>query len=680
MDKIIVIIGSGFAGVECAKAMQWRLPRGWRIVQFNESNHLVFTPLLAEVVGTSINPLHVVWPVRQILRNVDCRTATVTRIDLEKQEVQYRLIDSRPAVQRYDHLVLALGSETHMDVLPGMAAHGWAMKTLGDAVKLRNHLIGRLEQAEVEIDPEVKRHLLSFVVVGGGFSGVEVAGEVNDLLRECCAYYRTIDPSDIRVTLLHSRGHLLPELPQSLGDFCQRKLTKRGVDIRLNVRAEAVTARVVRLTTGEQIDAGTVICTIGNTANSLITSLELPMDRWRVVTEADLRINGLANVWALGDCAAVPNQDDGQISPGTAQFASRHAKQLAKNLLATVKGKSTQPFAYHNRGMFASIGHHTAVGQVFGMKLSGFIAWFLWRGFYLSRMPTFARKLQIAFDWFWDLFFPRDMVQLSMEPTRRLDRAHFEPGHYVFRKGDPANRFYIVERGVAGVYLEDDRPPVALLGPGEHFGERGLMEAGVRTASVKAEEALDVIRIDGGSFKELIGHFDHLRDRMEDVVRRMTATNQFQTSARDEELLQQTSAAQVMVQPVSTIRGEITYSEALERARQENEPAFVVVDDAGKMIGFCSQTDIYRAATSLLPKHTPVREIMHTPVRAVPSSEPLMHVMLRLLNEPIKRLVVVSDEDPDRPVGWISSFEILPLLEKKPEAERKVPAELAVKG
>src|SRR5438874_3294520 len=212
----VVIIGGGFAGVYAARHLQRRLPAGWEILLFSQENHFIFTPLLGDVVGSSINPMHVVWPIRQMARKVLCRTATVTGIDLAARHVHYQTPTGRPARQSYDQLVLACGAAVNLDIIPGMAAHGWPLKTVGDALLLRNHLIGLLERAEVETDPVLKKRLLSVVVVGGGFSGVDVTGEIADLLRASARFYRTIRRSDIQVALLEARDRILPDLPPSL--------------------------------------------------------------------------------------------------------------------------------------------------------------------------------------------------------------------------------------------------------------------------------------------------------------------------------------------------------------------------------------------------------------------------------------------------------------------------------
>jgi NADH dehydrogenase len=512
----IVILGGGFAGVYAARHLQGHLG-GRNIALFSQENHLVFTPLLGNVVGSSINPMHVVQPVRQMVRRAICRTAAVTAIDLQAREVQYRTPANQVARQPFSHLVLACGNAVKLDIIPGMAAHGWPLKTMGDALVLRNHVIGLLEKAQCEPDPDRRRQLLSVVVVGGGFSGVEVAGEIADLLKESARFYSDVPPSEVKVTLLHRGERILPELPESLGEFARQKMSARGIDIRLKSEAAAVTEWGVRLKGGGEVPAATVVCTIGTTANPLLTSAGLPLDRGRIKTEPDFRVSGFDNVWALGDCAAVPNAYDGKPSPPTAQFAVRQAKQLSRNLAAVLSGKPTEPFRYHPLGAFASIGNRRAVGLTFGLRFSGFPAWFLWRGIYLSKMPTLARKVQIAFDWLWQVFFPRDIVQLNLWQTERMHHAHYEAGQWVFHKGEPGDKFYVIEAGKAGVYFDEEKSPVSILGEDDHFGEGALLTGAARSASIRAESPLDVLVIGQDSFSQLTHHCAVVRVAMEGI-------------------------------------------------------------------------------------------------------------------------------------------------------------------
>jgi NADH dehydrogenase len=660
--KTIVVIGGGFAGVNTARYLQKWLPRDWQIILFSQENHLVFTPLLGDVVGSSINPMHVVGPIRQMIRRTSCRTAEVTGLDLPQRLVHYKTAAGYPASQAYDHLVLACGSVVNLNIIPGMAAHGWPLKTVGDALALRNHIISLLEKAEVETDPATKKRLLSVIVVGGGFSGIEVAGEIADLMMASCKFYGTFKPADVHVTILEGRDRILPELPQSLSDFAHKKMSRRGIEIRTGAVAQSVTERGVRLKDGSEVEAITVVCTIGTTVTPLVASSGLPVAYNRIKTTPEMRAEGHDNIWALGDCASVPNAYDQKPSPPTAQFAMRQAKQLATNIWRVVKGKPVKPFYFKPLGMFASIGNHRAVGVMFGLKVSGFFAWFLWRGIYLSKMPTLRRKIQIAFDWFWQLLFARDIAQLNLWQTERLSRAHYDAGQYVFHKGEPGDKFFIIERGRAGVYLDESAAPVTMLTPGDHFGEGALLRAAARSASVRAEEPLDVLVVGRGSFAQLTRHMEVLRTAMERSVQRIEKSDELMQLARDNPRLNTGRVSEVMSQPVVTLPLGLTFAEALRRSQAAGKGACPVVDDAGHMVGICTRTDFYNALQRLRPAQTPLCEIMHQPVLTVRQNDSLATALLTFLREPIKRLVVVADDDPGRPVGIVTPFDILQVL------------------
>jgi NADH dehydrogenase len=300
-----------------------------------------------------------------------------------------------------------------------MAQYALPLKTLGDALFLRNRIIARLEQAELQPDPEARRWLTTFVVIGGGFSGVETAGELVDFLRASLRYYPRIRAEDIRVVLLHGQDRLLPDLSPTLGEFAYRKMHMQGLDVRLNARAVRIDDRSVTLADGELIAAGTVISTIGTVPNPLLADLPFARDRGRLVTNADMSVPGHPGVWALGDCAAVPNMRDGKVSPPTAQFADRQARVLARNIAASLAGRPTRPFSYKPAGQLSSIGHNKAVAEMFGVRISGFVAWLLWRGVYLLKIPTLSRKARLFLEWNWAMFFPPDIAHLGFRRTRR---------------------------------------------------------------------------------------------------------------------------------------------------------------------------------------------------------------------------------------------------------------------
>ena len=412
----VVILGGGFAGTMLAQRLVRKLPDGYRVGLLSKDNFITYSPLLPEVVGASILPGHVVAPIRQMAKGTHFYMVKVTDIDLDRREIHY--LGDGPEVIHYEQLVLACGVAVNLTMVPGMAKHGLPLKTLGDALFLRNRVIVRLEQAELRTNPEARRGLTTFLVVGGGFSGVEVAGEITDFLKAAVRYYPRIDKQDCRVVLLHGCERILPELSASLSAFALRKMRKRGIEIRLNARVAKVEDQGVVLDSGERIYGGTVIATIGMAPNPLIAELPIPKKRGRVETATDMSVPGHPGLWALGDCAAVTNAHDGQLSPPTAQFAIAHAKQLAHNLTRSIKGESTRPFSYRPKGQLSSIGHNKAVAEVYGVRFSGFVAWLMWRGFYLLKIPTLARKVRLYFEWNWEMLFPPDIVHLRFSRTR----------------------------------------------------------------------------------------------------------------------------------------------------------------------------------------------------------------------------------------------------------------------
>ncbi|HET9693269.1 MAG TPA: NAD(P)/FAD-dependent oxidoreductase [Steroidobacteraceae bacterium] len=415
--KRVVIVGGGFAGITLAEQLEHRLPAGWTLTLVSQENFITYNPLLPEVVGASIMPGHVVAPLRQMIHCSSVCMAQVSEIDLDQKVVHY--LGEGTGRLHYDQLVLAVGVQANLQLVKGMAQYALPLKTLGDALFLRNRIIARLEQAELQPDPEARRWLTTFVVIGGGFSGVETAGELVDFLHASLRYYPRIRAEDLRVVLLHGQDRLLPELSRTLGEFAYRKMHMQGLDVRLNARAVRIDDRCVTLADGELIPAGTVISTIGTVPNPLLADLPFTRDRGRVVTAPDMSVPGHPGVWALGDCAAVPNMLDGKVSPPTAQFADRQARVLARNIAASLAGRPTRPFKYKPAGQLSSIGHNKAVAEMFGLRISGFVAWLLWRGVYLLKIPTLSRKARLFLEWNWAMFFPPDISHLGFRRTRR---------------------------------------------------------------------------------------------------------------------------------------------------------------------------------------------------------------------------------------------------------------------
>jgi NADH dehydrogenase len=418
----IVIVGGGFAGVTLAQRLERLLPTQTEIVVLSADNHLVFTPMLPEVVGRTVSPLHVVVAGRQLTRRTKWLEASVSRIDCEKNEAHYLRPDGTLASIRYTHLVMACGAAANLEEIPGLAARGYALKTVMDAIVMGNDVIGNFEAAATEPDAEKRQRLLTVVVIGGGFSGVEIAGHLADLMRAINRFYPELQHETPHVVLLQKGKQLLPELQhESLSKFTLQKLRQNGIKVRLETSAKKVDSVAVHLTSGEKIEAGMIVCTVGTKTHPLIKGLGLTLEKGRLTTEPDMKVSGTASLWSLGDCALVPNAYDGKPCPATAQFAMQQARQLAENLKCVSQRAATKPFNFRPRGMLASIGHRNAVAVIYGVKLSGFIAWFLWRGVYLFKLPTFSRKLEVALSWACNIPFPPNIVELRLSKKQSAD-------------------------------------------------------------------------------------------------------------------------------------------------------------------------------------------------------------------------------------------------------------------
>jgi NADH:ubiquinone reductase (H+-translocating) len=421
----VAILGGGFAGATLAATLEKRLPGDCSVTIVSRENHITYNPLLAEVVGASILPGHVVAPLRQIAKRARVCMVPVTDIDLERRELHY--LGEGSGTIPFDHLAIACGVNANLDLVPGLSRYALPMKTLGDALTIRNRILSRLEQASLQPNPRLRRWLTTFVVLGGGFSGVEVTGEIADFLRSSLKYYPALNPDDCQVCLLHSGDRILPELSPSLSRFALRKMSRRGLDVRLNTRAIRIDAHSVQLQDGERIAAGTVICTIGTTPNSLVDALPVAKMRGRIKTNPDMSVPGHDGLWALGDCAHIINAWNNEPAPPTAQFAAREAKCLAHNIAATIRGGTTTAFRYKPLGALSTIGHNKAVAEISGIRLSGFIAWLLWRGIYLLKVPTFARKVRVFFEWNWGMLFSADIAHLGFSRTKRNSRGNGKP-------------------------------------------------------------------------------------------------------------------------------------------------------------------------------------------------------------------------------------------------------------
>lgn len=525
----VVVLGGGFAGVYAAMALEKALGRGEdpEIALVNRENYFVFQPMLPEVISGSIGITDVVSPIQRLLPRTTVHLREVDDIDLERRRVVLSP-GFRPHAHEieYDHLVLALGNVTDFRGLPGLPEHALPFKNLGDALALRNHVIRCLAEAAVEDDdPELRRQLLTFVVAGGGFSGVEVAAELNDFVRAVGPGHRGIDSREIRVVLLHSQERILPEMAEPLALFAQRILAGRGVEIRLKTRLGAATSSAAVLSGGERIPTRTLVSTVPSSPHPLIERLALPKARGgRVVTSPELEVQGFPGVWAVGDCAQVMTPD-GMAAPPTAQHAIREAAVAAHNIVASIRGGNRKVFAFRGLGKMGSLGHRSAVAEVFGVRLSGFLAWWMWRTVYLMKMPGWGRRLKVAVAWTLDLVLPPDLVQLRLGGTRGASREHYEPGQDVFHQGEVGDRLYLVLKGDVEVLRDEGGQSnvLARLGPGQWFGEMALLHQTMRNATVRCVTALDLLSLPREEFGVLATHLPDLRSQFERVAREREA-------------------------------------------------------------------------------------------------------------------------------------------------------------
>ena len=522
----VVILGGGYGGIYTALKLQRAARRGQiQLDLVSQDNYFLSKAMLSEVVSGSIEPPHVVNPIRRLLPYANFHQAEIEAVEEDSRSVVINYLGDNTHYDRipYDQLLVAVGSSTDLSRLPGMAEHAFPFKTLGDAFRLRNHLIRVLEEAEVETDPEEKSELLTFVVAGGGYTGVEVAAEINEFIREATGSYRHIEPNEVKVILLHSRSRILPVLTDELAEFSRRVLERRGVEIRLNTRITSATDQSAILGDGAAIPTRTLVAAVGSAPNRLLDSVPGHRDSiGRLVVDETLAVPGHPGIWAVGDCAAVPDIRTGGTCPPTSQYAIRQARHAAANILATIGGKALRPFSHRNLGVFVPLGRFSGAADILGLKISGFLAWWLYRTFCLYQLPRLERKLKVLTDWTLELVFHRDIVQMDVARSEGTSRAHYQAGEVIFREGNRPRNFYTILSGQVEVVRDEDgqETPLATLGPGEYFGEMSLLRGVRHSATVRTLTPVDLLVMNGGDFKALAASSKQFGDVLDDVMRR----------------------------------------------------------------------------------------------------------------------------------------------------------------
>ncbi len=418
-EQRVLILGGGFGGVYTALELEKALAGGddVQVTLVTRDNFFLFTPMLHEVAASDLEMSTIVNPLRKLLRRVNVFVGGVEGIDLETRRVRVSHgLDGHGHDLPYDHVVLALGATTNFFGLPGVEEGALTVKSLADAVALRNRLITHLEEASSECAAGARQPLLTFVVAGGGFAGVETVGGINDFAREALRFYPTLDADHLRMVLVTPDPVILPELGPELGAYAQRKLAARGVEIITGVKVRAARGGVVELSDGQTIPASTLVWTAGTAPSPIVAGLPVPRRGGRVLVDEYLEVPGWPGVWALGDCALVPDPARGGFHPPTAQHALREGRAAARNIVAAIRGGTKRPFRFATLGQLAAIGRRSGVARILGIRFSGFVAWWLWRTIYLSKLPRFEKKIRVALDWTLDLCFAKDFACTGAVP------------------------------------------------------------------------------------------------------------------------------------------------------------------------------------------------------------------------------------------------------------------------
>ncbi|HWF62209.1 MAG TPA: FAD-dependent oxidoreductase [Nitrospira sp.] len=665
----IIIVGGGFAGVKCARTLRKRLSANTcEIVLFSRENNMIFYPLLAEVAGAAINPSAVTAPLRQMLPGVRCRTEEVRHIDLATSEVEYERYDGRPGRMTFDHAVLACGTAVNLSLVPGMADHAFPLKSEGDAMVLRFHVMEQLEKAEVCDDPDRRRWYLSFVVVGGGFTGVETAGEINDLIKASMRFYSNFTAGDVTVTLVHGRDQILPEVSPTLREFARTKMEHAGIKMILNARATMATAEGVELHDGRMLR--------GATAPLLVHRLDVPKERGRLLTDPDMRVRGVSNLWAVGDCAHIVNAYDGQVSSTTGQFAERQGRQAAENIIRVLRGQSTEPFSYRPLGQLCGIGERNAVAEIAGVRLSGFPAWWLWRTVYLLKSPSWSRRVKVAFDWTWELFFPRDLAHPRVNQTERIARAHYRPGDFIFVEGEPTMSFYAIEQGDVEVLRRDptgQQHLVARFGPGEFFGEIALLDGTVRIGSVRARTVVEVLVMGKEVFSKISGALTPFRDLVAQALRwRRPRLNRHLSHAWTA-LEHRPLSAFMEAVPDHRLSPEDTFESTVRMFDQLGVEYLNVLNEKGRLGGIVTRNELFDVFAQGKKPSTKVRDFMRADSVAV-TPDDMSLIAGDLMNKhDIDWLPVVESQEDRRLIGVVRSEKMLRWLVEQTQPDSPCP-------
>jgi NADH:ubiquinone reductase (H+-translocating) len=431
----ILVVGAGHVGLYAALRLSKKLrAREAEVTVVDPQPHMTYQPFLPEAAAGNISPRHSVVPLRRELRNCHIVAGAVTAVDHSRKTATVQPIVGPPREIEYDHIVVAPGSVSRTLPIPGLSEHGIGFKTIGEAIYLRNHVLDRLDVAAATTDPETRKRALTFVFVGGGYAGIEALAEMEDMARDALKYYPELTADEMHWVLVEATNRILPEVDRDMGAYTVQVLLKRNLDIRLGTRLESCVDGVVKLSDGDSYPADTIVWTAGVKPSPVLDGTDMPRDeRGRITCLPTLQVvrDGVVveGAWSAGDCAAVPDLTGppGTFCSPSAQHAVRQAKRLADNIRAVIRGRSPVDYKHKHVGSVASLGLHKGVAQVYGVKLTGLIAWFMHRSYHVSRIPSFNRKVRVVIDWSLALFLKREVVSLGQLQNPREEFTEVTP-------------------------------------------------------------------------------------------------------------------------------------------------------------------------------------------------------------------------------------------------------------
>lgn len=417
----ILVVGGGYVGMYTALRLQRRLKRELKartveVIVVDPRSYMTYQPFLPEAAAGSVEPRHVVVPLRRVLRHCEVLTGRVVAVEHSRRVARIQPTRGEAYELTYEHIVVAPGSIARTMPIPGLAELGIGFKQVEEAISLRNQVLEKLDVATSVTDHAARRAMLTFVFVGGGYAGIEALAELEDMACYATRYYPNMSAEDLRFVLVEATGRILPEVGEDLGRYTVDELRKRNIDVRLETRLESCVGGHIVLSDGDEFDAETLVWTAGVKANPVLAQTDLPLDeRGRLRCLPDLRVEGVEGAWSAGDCAAVPDltAGKGKTTGPSAQHAVRQARRLGDNLALVLHGREPKPYAHKYAGSVASLGLHKGVAQIYGIKLRGWPAWFMHRTYHVSRVPTLNRKVRVVLDWTLALFFRRDVVSLG---------------------------------------------------------------------------------------------------------------------------------------------------------------------------------------------------------------------------------------------------------------------------